>query len=147
MRGLNGKLALAVMMLAIGPMALAEDRSPSGTIAFSGGAVAVGIGYSWANGTLDFKGKKYPFSMDGLSIVDVGAASVEGSGEVYNLTNPQQFAGNYAAAGAGVTIAGGGSVVALQNQNGVVIHVHTTQQGLKFNLSASGVSIKMKSNS
>jgi hypothetical protein len=147
MRGLNRKLALAVMMLAIGPMALAQDRSPSGTLAFSGGAIAVGFGYSWGEGTLDFKGKKYPFSMDGLSIVDVGVASIEGSGEVYNMTSPQQLAGNYVAAGVGVTIAGGGSVVALQNQNGVVIHVHTTQEGLKFNLSASGVSIRMKSSS
>ena len=146
MRGLNGKLALMAMMLVVGPMALAQDRVPSGKIAFSGGAVAIGVGYSWGSGTLDFKGKKYPFSMDGLSIVDVGAASIEGAGEVYNMTSPQQLAGNYVAAGAGATIAGGGSVVALQNQNGVVIHVHTTQQGLKFNLSASGVSIRMKSN-
>ena len=35
MRGLNGKLALAVMMLAIGPMALAQDRSPAGTANFA----------------------------------------------------------------------------------------------------------------
>ena len=147
MRRLNGKLAAAAMMLAIAPMALAQDHSPSGTIAFSGGAVALGFGYSWGSGTLDFKGKKYPFSMDGLSIVDVGAASIEGAGEVYNMTSPQQLAGNYVAAGVGATIAGGGSVVALQNQNGVVIHVRTTQEGLKFNLSASGVSIRLKSNS
>ncbi len=124
MRGLNGKLAMAAMILAVGPMALAQDRSPSGTIAFSGGAIALGFGYSWGDGMLDFKGKKYPFSMDGLSIVDVGAASVEGSGEVYNMTSPQQLAGKYIAAGVGATIAGGGSVVALQNQNGVVIHAH-----------------------
>lgn len=146
MRGLNGKLALAVMMLAIGPMALAQDRNPSGRIAFSGGAIAAGVGYSWGNGTLDFKGKKYPFSMDGLSIVDIGAASVDGAGEVYNMMSPQQFAGNYIAAEAGATIGGGGSVVVLQNQNGVVIHVRTIQEGLKFNVAARGVSIRMKPN-
>ena len=146
MVGRKCKLTLAVMMLAIAPMALAQDRSPSGTIAFSGGAIAVGVGYSWGDGTLDFNGKKYRFSMDGLSIVDVGAATVEGAGEVYNMTSPQQFSGNYVAAGVGATIAGGGSVIALQNQDGVVIHVRTTQQGLKFNLSASGVSVRLKSN-
>jgi hypothetical protein len=37
------------------------------------------------------------------------------------------------------------SVVALQNENGVVIHLHTNQEGLRFNLSAGGVSIRMKS--
>jgi hypothetical protein len=145
MRGLNSKIALVAFMLAAAPVALAQDHSPSGTIAFSGDAVGVGVGYSWGNGTLDFKGQKYPFAIDGVSVVDVGAASIEGSGDVYNMTSPQQLAGNYVAAGVGAAIAQGGSVVALQNENGVVIHVHTTQEGLRFNLSASGVSIRMKS--
>jgi type 1 fimbria pilin len=145
MRGLNSKLALVAFMLAAAPMALAQDRDPSGTIDFSGNAVAVGIGYSWGNGTLDFKGQKYPFTIYGVSLIDVGAASFDGSGDVYNITNPQQLAGNYVAAGVGAAIAQGGSVVALQNGNGVVIHLHTNQEGLRFNLSASGVSIRMKS--
>src|SRR5215471_5501954 len=135
MRTMN-KFAMVALVTAMAPMALAQDRTPSGTIAFSGGGVAVGVGYTWGDGTLDYKGKKYRFSMDGLSIVDVGAATIQGAGEVYNMNNPDQFSGNYVAAGVGVTIAGGGSVVALQNQNGVVIHIHSTQQGLKFNLSA-----------
>jgi len=39
---------VGAMMLALGPMALAQDRGPSGTIAFSGGAVALRFGYSGA---------------------------------------------------------------------------------------------------
>lgn len=143
MRGLNSKLALAAFLLAAAPAALAQDRGPSGTIDFSGNAVAIGIGYSWGNGTLDFQGQKYPFKIDGVSLVDVGAASFDGSGEVFNMTSPQQLAGTYVAAGVGAAIAQGGSLVALQNQNGVVIHLHTNQEGLRFNLSASGVSIRM----
>ena len=143
MRLLSKKIALTALLLAAAPMALAEDRNPDGTITFSGGGVAAGIGYTWGDGVLDFQGKKYRFSLDGVSIVDVGVASIEGAGEVYHLQKPEQFAGNYTAAGAGIAIAGGGSVIALENQNGVVIHLHSTQQGLKFNLSASGMSVHL----
>jgi hypothetical protein len=142
MRGMSKSLVFASLIVAIAPFALAQDR-PDGKVTLSGGAIAAGIGYSWGNGTLDYQGKKYRFSIDGLSIVDVGASTIEGVGDVYNLKNPTQFAGNYVAAGVGATIAGGGSVVALENQNGVIIHLHTTQEGLRFNLSASGMSVRL----
>lgn len=144
MRGLKSKLALVALMLAAAPMALAQDRGPSGTVAFSGSAVGVGIGYSWGNGTLDFHGGKYPFRIDGVSLVDVGAASFDGAGDVYNMTDPQQLAGTYVAAGVGGALAQGGSVVALQNQNGVVIHIRTNEEGLRFIFAGSGVSIRLK---
>ena len=145
MSRLNLRIAVAVLVIAVAPVAFAQDQKPSATMTLSGGAVAIGVGYTWGNGVLEFQGKKYPFSVDGLSIVDVGAASIQGVGDVFYLKNPEQFAGNYVAAGVGVTVAGGGSVLTMQNQNGVVIHLHTTQQGLKFILSANGVSIHMKS--
>jgi hypothetical protein len=143
MNGWINRLALTTFLVTVSPLTNAEEM-PSGTITFNGGAIAVGVGYTWGTGTLVFQEKNYPFSLDGLSIVDVGAAEIEGAGDVYNIMSPAQFSGNYVAAGIGATIAGGGSVVALRNQNGVVIRIHTTQQGLKFNLSASGVSIQLK---
>jgi hypothetical protein len=111
---------------------------------FSGGSVAAGVGFTWGNGTLTFQGKSYPFTIRGLSVADVGIAKIDGSGDVYNLKNVTDFAGTYVAAGAGVTIAGGGSVAALENQNGVIVHFHSTTAGLKLNLSASGVSFSLK---
>lgn len=144
MRALNSKFALIAFLLAAAPAALAQDRGPSGMIGFSGNAVGLGIGYSWGNGLLDFQGGKYPFAIDGVSLVDVGAASFDGAGEVYNLTNPQQLAGTYVAAGVGGALAQGGSVVALQNENGVVIHLHTNEQGLRLIVAGSGISIRLK---
>jgi hypothetical protein len=41
-------------------------------------------------------------------------------------------------------VAGGGDVAAMQNQNGVVIKLRSTTQGLAFNLSVDGVAIKVK---
>jgi hypothetical protein len=122
----------------------AQDDERVGKISFSGGSVAAGVGFTWGSGTLTFQGRSYPFSVKGLSVVDVGIASVEGEGTVYNLTNLSDFAGNYVAAGAGATIAGGGTVAVLQNQHGVVIHFHSTTAGLKLSLSASGIAFALK---
>ena len=79
-----------------------------------------------------------------MSVVDVGIADIEGAGEVFNLKNVADFSGNYVSAGVGATLAGGGSVAALENQKGVIIHFHSTTAGLKLNLSPSGVSVRLK---
>jgi hypothetical protein len=56
------------------PPPVAEGAAPSATVSLSGGAVAVGVGYVWGHGTLDFTGKHYAFKLKGISVVDVGAA-------------------------------------------------------------------------
>src|SRR5690242_6723362 len=114
-----------------------------GTVTFSGGAVAIGIGFQWGNGTLTYRGQQYPFRMDGLSVVDVGVTRVTGSGTVRNLRNLTDFSGNYVSVSAGVTLAGGGSVGTLRNQNGVVIDGVTTAQGVRLTLAPGGVNIRL----
>jgi hypothetical protein len=123
--------------------ARAED-TPDATIKLSGGSVAVGIGYSWGGGTLTYKGKTYKVEVKGLSVGDVGASQVEASGNVYHLAKLADFDGNYTAAAAGATVAGGASATAMKNQNGVVINLVSTTQGLKFTLAAAGVDLKIK---
>ena len=54
------------------------------------------------------------------------------------------FSGNYIAATAGATVAGGGSVTSLKNQNGVVIDGITTAQGVRLTLAPGGVSITLQ---
>ena len=123
--------------------AQAEDK-PDGKLKLSGGSVAAGVGYTWGGGTLTYKGKTYKVELSGLSVADVGATKIEASGNVYHLNKLADFDGNYTAATAGMTIAGGGSATAMQNQNGVVVQIVSTTQGLKFALAASGVSLKIK---
>jgi hypothetical protein len=93
---------------------------------------------------LNFDGQEYPVTVHGLSVVDVGVARIEGSGDVYNLHDVKDFPGNYVSVGAGATLAGGGTFAMLQNQNGVRISFHSTTQGLKLNLSPEGVSVDLK---
>ena len=135
-------MALAVVALVAGT-ALAQEK-PDATLVFSGGSVAAGIGYSWGSGTLTYKGKAYPFKIEGLSVGSVGASSVTASGDVYNLKTLKNFNGNYTAATAQATVGGGAGATAMQNQKSVVIKLVSTTQGLDFKFAADGVKITLK---
>src|ERR1700742_2114204 len=80
------------------PPPTANLGQTEGTVTFRGGAVAVGIGFQWGNGTLTYQGRQYPFRLNGLSVLDVGASSVTGSGTVHNLHKIADFSGNYVSA-------------------------------------------------
>jgi hypothetical protein len=120
------------------------ESAPDGTIRFSGGSVAVGIGWSWGKGTLTFKGKDYPISVKGLSLGKVGITGVTASGEVHDLKKLKDFDGNYTGVGAGITLAGGRSAVTIKNQNGVRVRVISTTRGADITLGAGGVDLKIK---
>jgi len=124
--------------------AVSDSTPADGSLELSGGAVAAGIGYQWGDGTLTFENSKHNFTVNGLSIVDVGASSISASGNVYHLKKLSDFDGNYVALSAGAAIAGGGDAVYLKNQKGVVIKLAATEIGLRFNLAASGVNIALK---
>jgi hypothetical protein len=123
-----------------------EGSIPSAYVWLSGGTVAIGIGYAWGHGTLYYSKnqKEYKFKISGVSVADVGAASLNAEGEVYNLSKPEDLAGNYSTVTAGVTVGAGGSVAYLKNDNGVVIKLHSQTQGLRFNLSADGMKITLQ---
>ena len=123
------------------PAATAET---DGTVTFAGG-VAVGAGLQWGNGVLTFRGVQYPYRLSGMSIVDVGVTRVTGSGTVHNLRNVADFSGNYVSVSAGATLAGGGAVASMRNQNGVVIDGIATTQGVRLTLAPGGVNITLTS--
>jgi len=106
--------------------------------------VAAGVGLHWGGGTLTYKGKDYPVDVTGLSVGDVGVSKIEASGKVYNLKGLADFDGNYTAVGAGATVAGGGAVTTMRNQNGVTVDLVATTQGVKFALGGGGVDMKVK---
>jgi len=123
-----------------------EGAIPSAYVWLSGGSIAAGIGYTWGHGTLYYSKdqKQYKFKLSGVSVADVGGAGISAEGEVYNLTSPADFSGDYSAVTAGATVIEGGSVAYLKNQNGVVIKLHSQTGGLRFNLSANGMHIRLR---
>ena len=124
--------------------AVSDDASPDATLTLKGGSVAVGVGYTWGHGDVKYGGESRSFTIKGISIVDVGATNLSATGNVYHLSKLADFSGNYVAAEAGVTLAGGGTAVYLKNEHGVVIKLIATEVGLKFNLSADGVHVAIK---
>ena len=122
----------------------ADSPKPSGTISLETKSIAAGVGVSWGDGKLTFKGKEYPFSIDGLTLVDFGISKASATGDVYNLTDSAKLAGTYVAAEAGITLAGGVGGMVLRNQDGVVLHIRSVSTGAKLQLGTSGLTIKMK---
>jgi hypothetical protein len=52
--------------------------------------------------------------------------------------------GNYTAAGAGATIAGGAGATAMRNQNGVLVELTSTAQGANLKLAAEGIKLSVE---
>ena len=130
--------------LLLSGFAAAQDKKPDATLSMSEGQVAVGIGFSWGKGVLTYQGKEYPFKVNGLSVVDVGITKATSSGKVYNLKKFEDFNGNYTAASAEGTMAGGAGVLKMKNQNGVEIELASTTQGVNLKLSVEGVKIQLE---
>jgi hypothetical protein len=128
-------------MVAVGA---AQDAKPVGTVTVESKSIAVGVGVSWGDGVLTYKGKQHKFSLTGLSVVDLGVSKATAKGEVFDLKKLADFNGNYVAGEAGATVGGGAGVVVMKNQNGVVLRLTGTGQGVQLTLAAKGVDIKLK---
>ena len=138
------KIGLLLLVLSITTGFAQAAEKPDATIKISSGSVAIGIGWSWGEGTLTYKGKDYPLSVKGLSIGKVGITGATASGEVFHLKTLKNFEGNYTAAGAGITLVGGRSAVDMTNQNGVRVRVISTNRGVDLTLGGGGVELRIK---
>ena len=100
-------VGLFLVSLVAGTSAVSAQRATTGKVTLESKSVAIGVGVSWGDGVLEYKGKKYSFTIEGLSVLDLGVSKVSARGDVNNLKNVEDFAGNYTAAGAGATVGGG----------------------------------------
>jgi hypothetical protein len=124
-----------------------DERVPSGLVTLNLKSVALGVGASWGEGVLAYQGRNYPFSISGLSLVDVGMSNFTGAGKVYDLKSPRDLAGNYGAGQATFAIAGGASAMSMKNNNGVTIVVLKNdgqESGTQLSVGPAGMKITMK---
>lgn len=140
---------VAATMLTTLP-ALAQRRDPgvsgpvSGTISLKAQGAAVGVGYTWGDGTLRYGGRTYHFTVNGVTVADVGYSRVSGRGRVYNLKRLQDFSGTYAAATGEATLGNGIGGQMLRNANGVQIRVDQVTRGARLQDSADGITLTLK---
>jgi len=138
-----GILALVLCFFFSSPAFSQDPLTADATIKLSQGQVAVGIGYSWGKGVLTYQGKDYPFKIRGLSVVDVGISRADANGNVFKLKKLKDFNGTYTTLSAEATVAGGAGGITMQNQNGVVIKLVATTQGINFKLALEGVKLTL----
>lgn len=144
MRGTGLCGAAIAAILTLSSLAFAEDRKPEATLELTQTSVALVIGYTWGGGTLTFQDKKHPVAVDGVSILALGLAQATATGEVFNLKTLEDFNGTYVAASIEGTLGAGAGATTMRNQNGVVIQLFTSTQGLNLKLAPEGVRLSIK---
>jgi|UPI0003238B4F hypothetical protein len=137
-------LILGLAVLSFGASAADAPKKPSGTVSINETQFALIVGGSTGGGVLTYQGKKYPFKIGGMSLgANVGASKLAATGEVYDLTDVSKFPGTFTKLESSITLGGGVGGTVLKNENGVIMRLTSTSEGLQFNLSASGVTVKL----
>ena len=95
-------------------------------------------------GVLTVDGVDHPFSVSGLSVVDLGSSRVTASGEVFGLRKLEDFDGTYQGVSLGVAVGGGSEVVAMRNEKGVFIRMRAGQQGVRLSLATKGTTLRLE---
>ena len=117
----------------------------TGTVAviFTKGGFILGVG--GGEGVLLLRGKRYPFTVSGMSLgATIGASTTKFVGRALNLRGPASIEGAYSAVGAGGALAGGAGGVQLQNANGVILQLSGPKVGLEVSAAVAGVTIRLK---
>ena len=121
------------------------SRADTGQVAvvFTKGGFIVGVG--GGEGVLLLHGKKYPFTVSGMSVgFTIGASTTKFVGRALNLRGPASIEGSYAAGGAGGAVAAGAGAVQLQNGNGVILQLSGPKVGAEVSAAVGGVTIRLK---
>ena len=128
----------------VGPQAVA-GLSPDATIDMQEVQVAYLASGGGGAGTIFYQGRSYPFSIGGLGVGGIGASTISAAGEVYKLPSLAQFPGAYAQARYGFAIGSmSGGDLWLQNEAGVILHLHAKREGLMLSLGGDAIVISMQ---
>jgi len=137
-------VGLCLVALLVGIPTSSAQQGTTGKVTLESKSVAIGVGVSWGDGVLEYRGKKYPFTVEGLSVLDLGVAKVSAQGTVTNLKKLEDLNGNYVLVATGGAVGGGAGVAALENQNGVEMALTATGQDVKLSIAQGGVAFKLK---
>lgn len=138
-------LVTILCVLAFGVRAADAPKKISGTVSINETQFALIIGGTTGKGQLVFEGNKYPFKLSGISLgANIGASKLAATGEVYDLNDISKFPGTYTKLEGSLTLGGGIGGTILRNENGVIMRLRSTSEGLQLNLSASGVEVRFE---
>jgi hypothetical protein len=143
----NYPISVALVALLAGVAGFSTpSRAETGQVAvvFTKGGFIVGVG--GGEGVLVLRGKRYPFTVSGMSVgFTIGASTTKFVGRALNLKGPASIEGSYAVGGAGGAIVAGAGGVQLQNANGVILQLSGPRVGAEVSAAVGGVTIRLKS--
>jgi hypothetical protein len=140
-RGIKFATALAAALVIAG--ASSHAQAGTGTVHLKIVKAGFIVGGGGGSGTLTFNGQNYHLKIGGIGVGTIGIAETRLYGTAYHLNSPQDIAGTYASAGAGLAIGGGANVITLQNEKGVVLQLKGTQVGFQATLGLGGLNISL----
>jgi len=121
------------------------SRAETGQVAvvFTKGGFVVGVG--GGEGVLILRGKRYPFTVSGMSVgFTIGASTTRLTGRALNVQGPTSIEGTYSAIGAGGALAAGAGGVQFQNGNGVILQLSGPKVGAEVSAAVGGVTVRLK---
>jgi hypothetical protein len=128
----------------LGPQAVA-GLSPDAAIDMHEVQVAYLASGGGGTGKIFYQGQSHPFTIGGLGVGGIGASTISAAGEVYKMPSLAQFPGAYAQARYGFAIgAMSGGDLWLQNEAGVILHLHAKREGLMLSLGGDAIAISMQ---
>jgi len=136
-----GLLVAVLALLTWGGLASADDPTPAATLHLEETEVGFIIGGDWGKGTLTYDGEEYPFKLRGAKLGGMGVTKANVDGDVYNLTNVDDFYGTYFKAEAGITAVGGREGSWVKNDKGVSLHLKSDSEGLALSIGVEGLEI------
>jgi hypothetical protein len=134
----------AVMALALAVGFAAPSHAITGTVRVTVAKAGFIVGAGGGRGTLTFRHRNYPFTVQGLSLGLTAGASINklvGRAEYVNELG--DFAGTYSVVGAGAALIGGVGGVQLKNDKGVVITLQGAKGGLEVSANVTKVVITL----
>lgn len=141
-RMLLSLMLMAVFLLAVSSVGgQAKESNPVGEVTINTTRVSAGIGITWGDGTLKFKGKEYKFKVNGLNMIGLGVTTMSAKGDVYNLESLSDFPGKYYGVEGGATMIKGSAGLVIKNSKGVVMNLKAAQKGVDLRLGDQGLSI------
>ena len=138
--------AAGLTLAAVPALAARDPGAPGpvvGHVTITAKAADVGIGFTWGDGVLRYKGHDYHFKVKGVDVAAVGFSTVVGHGRVYKLKHLHDFDGTYGAANGEATLGNGVGGRYLKNGNGVELRIDDVTKGARLSGGGQGIELTL----
>jgi hypothetical protein len=135
---------MAVMAFALAVGIVMPSHAITGTVRVTVAKAGLIVGAGGGRGTLSFRHRLYPFTVQGLSVGLTAGASINRLvGRADYINKLEDFAGTYSVVGAGGALVGGIAGVQLRNGKGVVISLQGAKGGIEVSANITKVVISL----